>query len=267
MKKARPYIETSNEFLERLIEVPQTPPETLALIADELGHRSTGSARNLLLKVQARRNREADEFLQNFVKTAHAQIVSPVEPVSSNTGSSEHAEVQTDATEKSEGNCESTEIQAAFDVLKRQTREQHAHWKNSRNEWIRYLNRDEIGRIGEELCVAIIGGDRTETNKAGYDIELGNMKIEVKTCSMRWSDGSPLIVWQQIRFTDPFTHLCLILIEPENVRMFLVARNSIPYDELGRSHGTKSKMYEIVARNLRKRHPWLLEHEVLRRTK
>lgn len=158
-----------------------------------------------------------------------------------------------------------TRLQLALGRLKRDPKIKSSLWRGSANEWVTLLGNSEKGRLGEDLAIEALGGARTSRNSKGYDIDFNGMRIEVKTCAMRITpDGYPLFNWMQIRDQDPYTHLCLIAILPESVRMFLIPRDAVPSDAKRRSHGKQgeqSRMFEIPTRKIENL-VWLMQYEV-----
>lgn len=158
-----------------------------------------------------------------------------------------------------------TRLQLVLGKLKRDPKKKDPRWLGSENEWVTLLTNAEKGRLGEDLAIAVLGGNRTRKNSVGYDIDHNSKRIEVKTCAMRVTpDGYPLFNWMQIRDQDPYTHLCLIAIFPNSIRMFLVPRDAVPSDAKRRSHGKQgeqSKMFEIPTRKIENL-GWLMQYEV-----
>ncbi len=138
-------------------------------------------------------------------------------------------------------------------------------WKNSRNEWIRHLAPSRIGKVGEMLAKQVLGGSITPNNSVGYDLTVGGMRIEVKLSSVVMNDGALILIWRQIRPSDPYTHLCLIAVYPDDVRMFLLHRDEVPSDVLIRSHGGAKggiDLFQIHTRKVDNLPDWLTKHEV-----
>lgn len=155
-------------------------------------------------------------------------------------------------------------IQDVFDSLAEDAID--IYWANSRNLWIRQLAPSRIGKVGEALAQRVLGGVITANNTVGYDLDSYGKKIEVKLSSVVINDGAPILIWRQIRPSDPYTHLCLVAVYPDNVRLFLVPREDIPSAALVRSHGGAKggiDLFQIHTRRINDLPDWLLKNEVL----
>lgn len=155
-------------------------------------------------------------------------------------------------------------IQDAFDSLSESAID--GLWASSRNLWIRQISPSRIGKVGEMLAQKVLGGTITANNTIGYDLDSSGKKIEVKLSSVVINDGAPILIWRQIRPTDPYTHLCLIAVYPNDVRLFLVPRDDIPSTALVRSHGGAKggiNLFQIHTRRIYDLPEWLSKNEVL----
>jgi len=102
-----------------------------------------------------------------------------------------------------------------------------AHWTDKPNGWIRLLPNKKVGYAGERLIHSALGGKHHTDNSTGFDIEVGIMKIEVKTSTLSFTESN-VWTWNQVRPNDPYTHLCFVAISPTSVRAFNVPKDSIP---------------------------------------
>lgn len=137
-------------------------------------------------------------------------------------------------------------------------------WKNTRNAWIRSLAPTHVGKVGEDLALRVLGGTRTQNNTVGYDIELDGKRVEVKLSTVVMNDGRPILIWRQIRPSDPYTHICFVAVYPNKTRMFLVPREVIPSDVLKRQHGRGQSLdiFQIHTRRIDDLFPWMVAHEL-----
>jgi len=137
-------------------------------------------------------------------------------------------------------------------------------WVSAKNAWIRALAPTHVGKIGESLALKILGGKRTLNNTIGYDIDVDGKRVEVKLSTVVNNDGRPILIWRQIRPSDPYTHLCLIAVYPNNGRMFLVPREVIPPDAMRRQHGRNESLdiFQIHSRRIESLFPWMVAHEL-----
>jgi hypothetical protein len=137
-------------------------------------------------------------------------------------------------------------------------------WLNARNAWIRALPPTTVGRIGEELARKVLGGRQTKNNTVGYDIDVEGWRVEVKLSTVINNDGRPILIWRQIRPSDPYTHICFIAVYPNKTRMFLVPREKIPTEVLKRQHGRDGSLdiFQIHARKIDALFPWMVDHEL-----
>lgn len=127
-------------------------------------------------------------------------------------------------------------LQDNLDALKCSDALIEDHWVNARNGWIRALPNKKVGYAGECLIHGILGGTHHTDNSTGYDIETQDMRIEVKTSTLSFT-GSNVWTWNQVRPNDPYTHLCLVAVYPEDVRAFNVPKERIPRELLWSQHG------------------------------
>ena len=157
---------------------------------------------------------------------------------------------------------DATEIQSEFDNL-RQIRDDLL-WSNARNSWIRALAPTDVGKIGEELAVKILGGSKTKNNTAGYDLDVNGMRVEVKLSTVINNDGHSILIWRQIRPSDPYTHICFIAVYPNKVRMFLVPKEKIPLEVLKHQHGRGKELdiFQIHTRKIDELFSWMVDHEL-----
>jgi hypothetical protein len=128
-------------------------------------------------------------------------------------------------------------VSAALTVLKTESSKSD-RWVNSKFEWTKALNNTEAGKVGERLAMSLLGGalmPRTVT----YDLvtDAGH-SVEVKLCRQRFGSNTQWS-WKQIRRSAYFTHLCLIAIEPNRARMFVIPRSRIPETAYSNMHGTQ----------------------------
>jgi hypothetical protein len=137
------------------------------------------------------------------------------------------------------------------------------HWGGSVNGWIRLLPNKKVGLVGEKLVHAIVGGVHHRVNDLGYDIEVGDMMIEVKTSTLSYSAGN-VWTWNQVRPNDPYTHLCFVAITPNDVRVFNVPRNEIPDVYLGQHGigGDGGTTTQIKWNNRDTFPDWMIRHEI-----
>lgn len=137
-------------------------------------------------------------------------------------------------------------------------------WVGKLNAWIRQLAPAQIGDVGENLALSVLGGSRAPNNKIGYDIKSGEMLIEVKLSTVLVMSGHPILVWRQIRPTDPCTHIFFIAVYPEDVRLFLVPKSEIPADCLKHQHGRDGSLdiFQIHSRKIHDLFPWMVRNEI-----
>jgi hypothetical protein len=154
------------------------------------------------------------------------------------------------------------DIQGRLDELHKVADE--AMWAGARNAWLRALPPTTVGKIGEALALKVLGGSATQNNTIGYDIDLDGKHIEVKLSTVVMNDGYPILIWRQIRPTDPYTHICFIAVYPNNTRMFLVPKEAIPQETLKHQHGRGKSLdlYQIHARKIDALFPWMVAHEL-----
>jgi hypothetical protein len=154
-------------------------------------------------------------------------------------------------------------IQSKFESLRKTIT--NDLWTGKPNEWIRNLSTADAGRIGEELAQGVLGGTLMPNTKSGYDLELGEMKIEVKTATLSIANEKKIFAWMAIRPTDPYTHICFIAIYPDDVRLFLVPREDMPIESfpLANSRGDrKMDIRQFLTRRTSTLVPWMARHEV-----
>ena len=137
-------------------------------------------------------------------------------------------------------------------------------WIGKPNAWIRELAPAHIGIVGEDLALSVIGGTKAPNNKSGYDINYGEMLIEVKLSTVIVANGYPILVWRQIRPTDSYTHICFVAVYPEDVRIFLVSKGDIPSECLKHQHGRGESLeiFQIHARKIHDLFPWMVRNEI-----
>lgn len=134
------------------------------------------------------------------------------------------------------------------------------HFTDSRFEWIWKMANASKGEIGERLIARVRNGTRV-TDVEEYDVVVGSEKHEVKLACLR---ARGTYAWNQIRLDYDYTHLSLIAVNPEVIRIFIVPKNEIPEDRLNRQHGGKNTdgdnyVYESKKRNWPP--DWMLKYE------
>lgn len=127
-------------------------------------------------------------------------------------------------------------LQSALENLKVADGLLEAHWATAPNGWIRALPNKKVGYVGERLIYRMLGGKHHTDNSTGFDIESGEMKVEVKTSTLSFTKSN-VWTWNQVRPNDPYTHLCFVAIYPDRVRAFNVPKDMIPREVLWRQHG------------------------------
>jgi hypothetical protein len=154
------------------------------------------------------------------------------------------------------------DIQGVLDTLR--VSDDDPLWANARNAWIRSLAPTQVGKIGEALALRVLGGKPTQNNTVGYDIDLNGKRIEVKLSTVVMNDGRPILIWRQLRPSDPYTHICFVAVYPDHTRMFLVPREVIPSDVPKRQHGRAQSLeiFQIHARKINELFPWMVAHEI-----
>ena len=111
-------------------------------------------------------------------------------------------------------------------------------WEDSRFEWLKALSGAEAGKIGERLARSLLGGEFVGRNE-GYDLRARNgRRVEVKLCRRSYSKSN-VWSWKQIRRDDEYDDLCLIAVEPDRARVFVVPVDHIPASALSNQHGRK----------------------------
>jgi len=135
-------------------------------------------------------------------------------------------------------------------------------WKGSRYGWFKELSGAEAGKLGERLVKAVLGGESVGRS-TGYDIRLASgRRVEVKLCRRSYSVGN-VWSWKQIRREDEYDDLCLVAIDPEDARLFLVPRDQIPESALSNQHGRDGDgALSQIAWPKAVLPEWILRHEV-----
>ncbi len=134
----------------------------------------------------------------------------------------------------------STLVSNALDEMRSQSKIPNP-WAGSRYEWFKQLSGAEAGKFGERLAKAILGGEFV-ARSTGYDLRLeSGRRVEVKLCRKSFSESN-VWSWKQIRRGDVYDDLCLIAVEPERARLFLISKKPQPTEEQAHvvSHPTAS---------------------------
>jgi len=137
-------------------------------------------------------------------------------------------------------------------------------WAGSRNEWVKSLASGKKGKVGENLVSAVLGAAPAKNNKAGYDLALDGMRIEVKLACTGKKNGYPYIQWPQIRPEDPYTHIAFVAVYPDKTRVFLVPKEDIPEEAMLHMHGRDKSLgiFCITTRKLDELFDWMTKHEI-----
>ena len=98
-------------------------------------------------------------------------------------------------------------------------------WVESTNIWFKNLQTATKGRIGEQLCLNYYP-DSEPNHGDGYDVFFDRMQIECKVASRSYAQNNGY-TWNQVRPLQNWTHLFLVAVDCENVRVFLVPKRVV----------------------------------------
>jgi len=98
-------------------------------------------------------------------------------------------------------------------------------WTESSNVWFKQLQAATKGRIGEQLCLDHYPGS-IPYHVDGCDVRAGELDIECKVASRSYAQDNGH-TWNQVRPLQNWTHLFLIAVDCENVRVFLVPKSAV----------------------------------------
>lgn len=129
----------------------------------------------------------------------------------------------------------SERVSKALDALQ-PTAKLESPWVGARYEWFKALPSTDAGNVGEQIALEVLGG-KTVGRSSGYDVlSANNRRTEVKLCRRSFTKSN-VWSWKQIRRDDDYDDLCLIAVEPNDCRMFVIPRECIPPAALSNNHG------------------------------
>lgn len=100
-------------------------------------------------------------------------------------------------------------------------------------------------------------------NRVGYDIDIGEQRIEVKAGCVSIMNGRPILKWNNVRPSDPYTHILFIAFYPDDARMFLVPRDLIPPAALkAQFTGANGHIFQVHTRNVYDPPSWMAVCEI-----
>lgn len=134
-------------------------------------------------------------------------------------------------------------------------------WFNRTNAWVRELSTRELSSLATDLLLQRIGGERTRSNEAGYKLVSEGRRIEVRVSTLSRINGYPSLAWTRISLSDPFTHLGLVAIFPDDVKVFLVEKSSIPNTAVKQIKSSPG-YYQIVTTRAFNLDPWFQQAEL-----
>ena len=128
-------------------------------------------------------------------------------------------------------------------------------FSDHKNEWIKLQSNVKKGKIGEDIIINYLNA-----NKSGlyeYDVTTDTKRIEVKLSCL---NESGYFKWLNIRICDDYTHIALVGVMPEEIRLYL-----IPKDEM--EHLKNLALGKRVDSNikylgLKPNHEWLIKYKI-----
>ena len=122
-------------------------------------------------------------------------------------------------------------------------------------EWIKRQSNVKKGKIGEAIISDVLGA--RNSNKYEYDVETDDKRIEVKLSCL---NESGYFKWLNIRVCDDYTHLALVGVMPEEIRLYLIPKAEVKYLKslaLGQRGDS-----DIKYLGLKPEHEWLKGYKV-----
>jgi len=95
---------------------------------------------------------------------------------------------------------------------------------NQQFEWVKSQSNVVKGKIGEEIILNYL--DAEKSGKYEYDIVKDDKRIEVKLSCL---NESGYFKWLNIRICDDYTHVALVGVMPNEVRLYLVPKDEVKY--------------------------------------
>jgi len=134
------------------------------------------------------------------------------------------------------------------------------HFTDSRFEWIWRMANASKGEVGERLIETLFDGTRV-TEEDEYDVVVGEQRHEVKLACLR---ARGTYAWNQIRLGYDYTHLTLIAVNPEDIRIFVIPKDEVSETELMHQHGGQERDGDTYVYESKKRDwppYWMLSNE------
>lgn len=102
-------------------------------------------------------------------------------------------------------------------------------WTGQPNEFAAALTMQQRGDLGEHFVADLLGAKVMPSNRPGHDVllEANGWKIEVKTACENFDGNNREWNWAQLRHDDRHTHVCLVAISPDRVRVALLLRDEV----------------------------------------
>ncbi len=126
---------------------------------------------------------------------------------------------------------------------------------DKRFEWIKRQSNIKKGQIGEALISNALGARKSKSYE--YDVETDDKRIEVKLSTL---NESGYFKWLSIRIRDDYTHLALVGVMPEEIRLYLIPKAEVKH--LKNYAGGKRGNSGIKYLGLKPNHEWLEGYRV-----
>ena len=126
---------------------------------------------------------------------------------------------------------------------------------NKQFEWIKRQSNMKKGMIGEAIISDALGARKSKSYE--YDVEIDDKRIEVKLSTL---NESGYFKWLSIRVCDNYTHLALVGVLPEEIRLYLIPKGDDKH--LKNYSGGQRGNTNIKYLGLKPDHEWLEEYRL-----
>ena len=134
-------------------------------------------------------------------------------------------------------------------------------WDRTPNEWLKRLGTREASEVITRLACRLFGGSKVDDPEVGYKVKTSAARIEVRLATLGRMGGALALMWQRVSFPGPSTHLCLVAVYPDNVRVFLVPQEDLSTEALSTIKDSPGK-FQLTTKRVDTFWPWLVRHEI-----